>query len=112
MRNMSFALTTEQILSRTKTVTRRFGWAFLKPGDRVRAVEKGMGLKLGEHVKRLAVIKIVSTRWEPLNAITKEECIKEGFPDMKPAEFVEMICRQYKNKTPQSEINRIEFSYV
>ena len=33
MRRMSFALTTDQILSQTKTVTRRFGWEKLKPGD-------------------------------------------------------------------------------
>ena len=46
-RNMSFALTTEQFKARTKTVTRRFGWWFLKPGDVVRGVEKAMGLKPG-----------------------------------------------------------------
>ena len=44
-RNMSFAMTTEQIRARTKTVTRRFGWWFLKAGDQVWAVEKAMGLK-------------------------------------------------------------------
>lgn len=39
MRNMSFALTTPQILNRSKTVTRRAGWSFLKPGDIVCAVQ-------------------------------------------------------------------------
>lgn len=38
-RNMSFALTTSQIRDRSKTVTRRFGWWFLVPGDQVWAVE-------------------------------------------------------------------------
>ena len=41
-------LTKEQILARTKTVTRRLGWWFLKPGDVVWACEKCMGLKKGE----------------------------------------------------------------
>lgn len=35
MRNMSFALTTKQIINRTKTITRRFGWWFLRPGDKI-----------------------------------------------------------------------------
>ncbi len=112
MRNMSFALTTQQVKDRTKSVTRRFGWAFLKPNEKVRAVEKAMGLRPGEKIQRLCVIKIISTRWEPLKMITKEDCILEGFPDMEPEEFVEMICKHYPGKNPDSEINRIEFEYV
>lgn len=50
MRNISFALTTPQFKSRSKDVTRRIGWWFLKPGDVVMGVEKGMGLKKGEKV--------------------------------------------------------------
>lgn len=38
MRNMSFSMTTGQIINRTKTVTRRFGWWRLGPGEKVRAV--------------------------------------------------------------------------
>ena len=34
MRNMSFALTTPQIMEGTKTVTRRVGWLRLKPGEK------------------------------------------------------------------------------
>jgi hypothetical protein len=64
MRLMSFSLTTPQILARTKTVTRRMGWTFLRPGDLVQAIEKGQGLKKGEHVKRLAVLRIVDVRRE------------------------------------------------
>ena len=48
MRNMSFAMTTEAVRNQTKTVTRRFGWWFLKPGDMVQPVEKAMGLRKGE----------------------------------------------------------------
>lgn len=48
MRNISFAMTTEQFRRGEKDVTRRFGWWFLKPGDQLRVVEKTIGLKKGE----------------------------------------------------------------
>lgn len=95
MRNMSFFMTTEQIQNRTKTVTRRLGWWFLKPGDKVRAVRKAMGLRRGEKVEPLAEIEILSARAEPLNAITKNDCIKEGFPNFEPCDFVNMLCRHW-----------------
>jgi len=53
MRNMSFMLTTGALLEGRKMVTRRLGWWFLKPGDRLCAVERCMGLKAGERVRRL-----------------------------------------------------------
>lgn len=34
-----------------------------------------MGLKKGEKVKQLGLIRILSTRWEPLNAITREDVV-------------------------------------
>lgn len=101
-------MTVEQMKAGTKTVTRRFGWWFLKPGDRVMAVEKGMGLKKGEKIKQLYLIETISTRGEPLNAITKADCIREGFPELSPQEFVDMLCKHYECK-PDAMINRIEF---
>lgn len=111
MRNMSFAMTTNQVKARTKTVTRRFGWWFLKPGDVVRGVEKAMGLKKGEKIKPLAVIRIISTRSEPLDAITQSDVINEGFPDWTPDQFVQMLVDHYKID-PTKEVNRIEFEYI
>ena len=118
MRNMSFALTTPQFLDGTKDVTRRDGWADLKPGDRVCGVEKGMGLKKGEKVKRLGVIEIIANDPEPLNAITanpirgeRSEVEREGFPDMQPQEFVSMYCRHMGGPSTKI-INRIEFKKV
>jgi hypothetical protein len=108
---MSFALTTGQFRARTKTVTRRFGWWFLRPGDVVCGVEKAMGLKKGEKVKDLGLIRIVSTRPEPLNAITKEDCIKEGFPYCSPPMFVAMLVNHYRCQ-PAETVNRIEFEYI
>ena len=110
-RNMSFALTTNQVRAEIKDITRRFGWWFLKPGDRLWAVEKAMGLKKGEQVVRLKLIEVVSTRGEKLNDITPEECVREGFPHYTPQMFVDMIVRHHKCK-PGAWINRIEFRYV
>lgn len=122
MRNISFMLTTDQIRARSKTVTRRTGWAKLVPGQLLRGVEKGMGLKAGEKVKELAVIRVVSVRPEPLSAMTDDldygfaECEKEGFGDHHtlrwPTQFVEFFCNSHRGCTPQTVVNRIEFEYV
>jgi hypothetical protein len=104
-------MTKRQVRERSKTVTRRFGWWFLKPGDLVCAVEKGMGLKAGEKINRLATIRIVSTRAEPLNAITKDDVAREGFPTWTPAQFVNFLADHYACPIDK-EVNRIEFEYV
>lgn len=122
MRNISFMLTTNQVKTRTKTVTRRVGWGNLVPGQLLREVEKGMGLKAGEKVKELVVIRVVSVRQEPLKAIMDDveygfaECEKEGFADHAalrwPSQFVEFFCNSHRGCTPQTMVTRIEFEYV
>lgn len=122
MRLMSFSMTVDQVKAKTKTVTRRMGWDHLKPGDVLCAVEKGMGLKKGEKVVRLATIRIVSVRPEPLKRLLEDrdygfkECEKEGFgahPDLQwPTEFVEFFCASHKGCTPESSLTRIEFEYL
>lgn len=111
MRNMSFMLTTEQIRNQTKTVTRRLGWSFLKPGDTVMACVKCMGLKKGEKIEKICPIKIKSIRREWVEWISKEECVKEGFPDMETYEFIDMFCHHMKC-APFDFVNRIEFEYI
>jgi hypothetical protein len=113
MRRMSFALTTQQIRNRSKTVTRRKGWKFLKPGDRLLPVEKCMGLKKGEKhvVIGDAVLEVGSARRSLLGDITPEDCVLEGFPDMTPAEFCAMYCRANGGDDSQF-CTRIEFLYV
>lgn len=112
MRAISFMLTAEQVLAETKDVTRRNGWVNLKAGDRLRGVRKAMGLKKGEKHDVLKVIEVVSVRREPLNAIDQADVIREGFPQMSPADFVAMFCKSHKGVNPQSIITRIEFKYV
>lgn len=111
MRNMSYAKTMQQIRDRTKIVTRRLNWGVLKPGDLIRAVDRCMGFKKGEHPVELAILRVKSTRLERLDAITQPECVLEGFPEMTPAEFVAMFCKMNKCQ-PDRLVRRIEFEYV
>lgn len=119
MRNMSFALTTGAIQNRTKTVTRRLGWKFLKPGDLVQPVKKCQGLKPGESIEKIGgPIRIESVRRETLSDIIGKgqqgyiETYREGFPRMSPIQFVEMFCEHMRPCQANWEITRIEFSYV
>ena len=109
-RNISFALTKEQFRDQSKTVTRRFGWKFLKAGDVLMAVEKGMGLKKGEKAVRMGMITVMDIRQEALSAITQEDCIREGFPEMSPDDFIQFLMKHHKCK-PDDIITRIEFRY-
>ncbi len=111
MRNMSFMLTKQQIYARKKTVTRRLGWDFLKPGDVVMACEKCQGLQKGEKIVKIAPIRITSVDKVPLWEIDQLDCIREGFPNLSPWEFIEIFCKKMKC-TPATLVNRIEFEYV
>jgi hypothetical protein len=110
-RNMSFALTTEQVRRREKTVTRRLGWWFLKPGDIVTAVKKARGLRKGEKIQPICQIRIVSTRKEPLSAITDDDLAREGFAAAPRQWFIEMFCQTHRCLS-HDEVNRIEFEYL
>jgi len=111
MRNMSFAKTMQQVEDETKDVTRRLNWGVLKVGDLVQAVDRCMGFKKGEHPRKLKVIRVLDIRRERLDAITQADCVREGFPEMTPAAFIEMFCRMNKCKSDQW-VNRVEFEYV
>jgi len=123
-RNISFALTTDQIRSREKTVTRRVGWWKDKKGNRLidkgcilNACVKCMGLKPGEKIDRICQIRVVSVRREPLDAITLgldggfNEATMEGFPEMTGEQFAEMFCEHMGGEIDQ-EVTRIEFEYL
>ena len=115
MRMMSFALTERQLMDGSKTVTRRTGWANLKPGTRLLAVRKAMGLKKGENIQPLCEIEVVSVRRERLGDIEDSDCAAEGFPDLSAAQFVDM----FMSKVPtfgmaayDVEVTRIGFRKV
>lgn len=116
-RNMSFAMTTPQFIDGSKDVTRRFAWWDLKRGDILMAVEKGMGLKKGEKIKRLGLIEIISVRHEPLNEMINDwsygliEMSREGFPFglTDPGAFVRQMA---PNGDTGAIVNRIEFKKI
>lgn len=110
-RNMSFMLTTDQVRNRTKTVTRRLGWWFLKPGDILNACVQCQGLKKGEKIEKIGPIRVKESGPETLFLIDKEDCAKEGFPEMEPEDFIGMFCREMKCLRDKI-VNRIEFEYI
>lgn len=122
-RLMSVALTEQAVLDRRKTVTRRLGWKFLKPGDTLTLCRKVMGRKPGEPLVRIAEVRVVDVRREPLDAITWSDVAREGFPTIyetgdafydgdpwTPARFVEFFCEHMKCE-PDTEVTRIEWEW-
>jgi hypothetical protein len=124
VRNISFALTTEQIRNQTKTVTRRIGWKNLQPGTLLQPVEKCQGLKKGEGVKKIGgPIRVVSVRRERLSRLVydspdwaRREVVAEGFPQMNRFEFFGFFSKTHGAKSEAQalamEVTRIEFEYV
>lgn len=115
---MSCSMTVPAVQARTKTVTRRHidTWRSLKPGDRLTLIEKGMGLPKGAHQVDLADVEITDVRVEPLSAVTKAECVAEGFPQLNNAQFVVMwlASHGYRPGTPARnvDVRRIQFRYI
>lgn len=118
MRNISFSLTTDQIKTHQKTVTRRLGWKNVKPGELLQACVKCQGIKKGEHPEKLCVIRVVSVRREQLKTLRTNlapygriECYAEGFPYLTATQFISMFC-EHNHCQPETMITRIEFAYV
>jgi hypothetical protein len=111
MRRMSFALTTEQIKNKNKTVTRRLGWNNLMPGTLIQPVVKCMGLKKGEKQQLIGgPIEVISASVQRLYQISQQDCEAEGFPNMNPPQFIDMFCKA--NKCDKNVlVNRIQFKY-
>lgn len=126
-RLMSVAYTEQQVRDHLKTVTRRNGWKFLKPGDRLTLCSKVMGRKPGEPLDRIAEVEVVSVLREPLASLGKCACwdthergttyseiemTREGFPGMDPREFVRKFFIDAQGLSPDAEVTRIEFRYL
>jgi hypothetical protein len=118
MRNMSFALTTDQVRQRTKTVTRRVGWLGLKPGTLLQPVVKAQGLKKGERVEKIGgPVRVVSVTREPLFWIKTpnygaEELRREGGRWATGGRFVEMFMKANGLSDEWAEVTRIQFEYL
>lgn len=132
--NISFSATTEQFINKTKHCTRRIGWRGVKPGQILRGIEKGQGLKKGEKVKHLHEIIVLEVNREPLIDIIKHpirinppriveqyiertggryptECVLEGFPELSPLQFVQMFMKMNKC-IAEAPVTRILYDFV
>lgn len=94
------------------------GWLTLKPGEQILAVKKCMGLKKGEKREPLCVLRVVRVRREQLKRMLfpekpygERECEAEGFPAMRPIDFIAFYCKANKCE-PEDFVTRIEFEYV
>lgn len=110
-RLMSVSLTEQPVRDRTKTVTRRQGWEFLRPGDRLTLCRKVMGRKAGEPLVRLAEVEVTSVRLERLDEITDADVAREGFPDWDAIGFIDFF-REHMRCQPQDTVTRIEWRYL
>jgi hypothetical protein len=120
-RLMSVAFTEAQVRDRTKTVTRRKGWTFLKPGDHLTLCRKVMGRKKGEPLERIVNVEVIDVRREPLgnvlqghathNLYGQAEMEREGFPGLDPALF---IARYFapQGLDRNSLVTRIQWRYL
>ena len=127
-RLMSVAYTADQVIARTKTVTRRAGWwldrrgrRILQPGDQLTLCRKVMGRKACEPLERLVDVEVLKVARIPLYYITVPgELTKEGFPELErwPAGSYyggHEFARRYF--TPQGidwhdDVTRIEWRYL
>lgn len=110
-RLMSVSYTEQAVRDRRKTVTRRLGWKFLKPGDRLTLCRKVMGLKPGEKIERICDVQVVSVNREPIRAINDADVVREGFPHLNTEGFVRWFCREFR-LTPDTEVTRIQWRYL
>lgn len=123
MRRISFNMTVDAVLSRSKTITRRLGWLNLKPGERLLAVDR----LRSKDAKVLGVIEMVSVRREKLYDINADDVRREGFDPTaniaKPKRgrdldalrgrlgFINAFC-DAMGCAPDAEVTRIEFRYI
>jgi hypothetical protein len=128
---MSVTFTERAVVERRKTVTRRKGWTFLKPGDRLTLCRKVQGRKRKdgtvEQLVRLAEVEVVSVRREALERLTMEdpwaedadhqkwirdELRREGFPGWSGEDFVEKFFIKAQKIYPSHDVTRIEWRYL
>lgn len=108
---MSVSLTEQAVVERRKTVTRRPGWRFLRPGDRLTLCRKVMGRKPGEPLVRLAEVEVVSVRVEPLYRISNADVQREGFAGWTAEQFIEFF-REHIGLCRWDNVTRIEWRYL
>lgn len=111
-RLMSVALTEAAVRARTKTVTRRAGWLFLRAGDRLTLCAKVMGRKADEPLVRIVDVEVIDIRREALELITDDDVAREGFPGMSREDFIRRFFVEAQGIQPHEVVTRIEWRYL
>lgn len=124
-RLMSVAMTTDAVIERRKTVTRRKGWwtdkngcRLLRPGDTLTLCRKVQGRKPGEPIERLAEVRVLSVTRGPLRDLTGTpewaagEMEREGFPGMDPDHFMDHYFSNAQGIDRSEDVTRIEWFYI
>ncbi len=118
VKNISVALTEQQVLLRQKDVTRRLGWQKLQAGTLLQPIRKGQGLKKGEKVTKVGgPVRVLSVRREPLRQLLDDqtyglaEVVREGFPGLTPRQFVVFFMASH-DCLAYDLVTRIEFKYI
>ncbi|WP_433603724.1 hypothetical protein ACQPXH_33230 (plasmid) [Nocardia sp. CA-135953] len=113
---MAVSLTEAQVRDRSKTVTRRMGWRNLSAGERLTLCRKVMGRRRAdgrvEPLVRIVDVEVLAVQRERLDAITPDEVVAEGFPEMTPEQFVDFFCGSHRGCTPDSTVTRIQWRYL
>lgn len=117
-RLMSCAATEAAVVDRSKDVTRRLGWRFIREGDRLTLCRKVMGRRRPdgtvEPLVRLAEVVVESVTFEPLRQIAyrADDVAREGVAGVTtPVEFIDFYCAAF-GCTPDTVVTRIEWSYL
>lgn len=122
---LSVAMTTDAVIERRKTVTRRTNWwedkngrRLLKVGDTLTLCRKVQGRKPGEPIDRLAEVEVIDIRREQLAELIKDraygsaEVEREGFPGMAPIDFVDRYFLQSQGIAAHDVVTRIAWRYL
>lgn len=123
-RLMSVAMTTDAVIERRKTVTRRKGWwldkngrRLLNVGDTLTLCRKVQGRKPGEPIERLAEVEVVAITRHTLRGLLISpagwaEVGREGFLGMSPEEFVDRYFIEAQGMDENDLVTRIEWRYL
>src|SRR5262245_59161513 len=115
---MSVSYTADAVIERRKTVTRRLGWRYLLPGDRLTLCRKVMGRRLNEPLERLAEVEVIDVRRERLILITEDDIEREavslaefGGRTPTPGDWARWFAWTFGIRV-NDEVTRIEWRYL
>ena len=114
-RLISVSLTEDAVVERRKTVTRRVGWAHLRPGERLTLCRKVQGRKRRdgtvEPLVRLAEVEVVAVSREPLWSVDDLDVEREGFPGRDAEWFIASFIEHMRCQR-DTVLTRIEWRYL